>query len=107
MPALPVLRSSTGAAEPGDPQCVDLVPEQAEYGREERERCEHRDDADEDRPDGEAAQDRVRDEHHPGQREHERDAAEHDGAACGGTRRRDRLQLLSSTPPLLPEARDE
>ena len=66
----------------------------------------HRDDADEDGARREAAQDRVRDEHHAGQRDDERAAAEEHGAARGRARGGDRFVLVEPGRALLAVARE-
>ena len=58
-------------------------------------------------PSGEAAEDRVRHEQHPGQRDHERRAAEEDRAARRSPGRLDRIELLHPACPLLAEAGDD
>ena len=92
------------AAEEGDAKRVHAVAEQREDGGEQRQRGDHGDDPDEDRAGGEAAEDRARNEQEPEHREHEGDPAEEDGAAGGGARGGDRVELLPPLQPLLPIA---
>ena len=67
-------------ADERDPQRVDAVAEQPQQRRQQGQRGDHRDDADEDRADGEAAHDRAGHDQHPEHRDHEGRAAEDDGA---------------------------
>ena len=90
------------AAEEGNAKRVHAIAQQRENGREQRQGGDHRDEPDDDRAGGEAAEDRARNEQEAEHREHERDSAEEDGTAGGGTRGRDRVELLASLQPLLP-----
>ena len=90
--------------EVGDAERVHAVSEQREDGGEQRQRRYYGDEPDENRAGGEAAEDRARNEQEPEHREHEGDPAEEDGAAGGGARSRDRIQLLPPLQTLLPIA---
>ena len=106
-PSLGILGLERLLAEERDAQRVHAVPEQPEQRGKQRRRRGDRDDPDEDRPDGEAAHDRVRHEQHPEHRDDERRAAEDDGAVRGAAGRGDRVGLLESLRPFLAVARDD
>ena len=93
--------------QPGHAKGIDTVAQEREHGRQERERRNDGDHADEDRAGREAAEDRVGDEHHPHHREDEGGAAEQHGAARRRADGRDRVELLVPVAPLFAEARDD
>ena len=74
-----------------DRERIDAVADEAEQCGKQRQSRGDRDDADEDRPERQAPQDRGRDDEHPGQRDDERAAAEEHGTARRGAGERDRL----------------
>jgi hypothetical protein len=95
------------AADDGDAERVDPVAEEPEQCGQERQRREHGDDPDEDGARCEALHDRAGDEQHPEHGDHERRAAEEDGAARGRPRSRDRVELVAGMTTLFAVARDD
>ncbi len=106
-PPEPALGPHRTPAEERDPQPLDPVAQEAEHGRQERQRRDHGDDADEDRARRQAAHDRVRHELEADHGQNERGAAEEHRTARRGPRRLDRVELLAPLGALLAEAAED
>ena len=104
VPEAAVALGLAAAADERQRQPVDAVAQQAEHGRQQRHRSEHRRGHDQDRADREAAEGRVRHDQHAGERDRDRHAREEDRAAGRRARGRDRVDLLAAEAPLLAEA---
>ena len=92
------------AADDRQPQRVDPVAEQGQQGGQQGEGGGHGDHADDDRAEGQAAQDRVRDQEQAEQGHDERAAGEQDGLAAGAAGGDDRVDLVATGLPLLAVA---
>ena len=92
------------AADDRQPQRVDPVAQQGQQGGQQGEGGGHGDHADDDRAEGQAAQDRVRDQEQAEQGHDEGAAGEQDGLAAGAAGGDDRVDLVAAGLPLLPVA---
>ena len=95
------------AAEERQPKRVDAVAEDRQHRGQERRRRRDRGDPDEHGSGGEAAHDRVGNEQHPREGDHEGRAAEEHRSARRPSRRLDRRLLGATRAALLAEARDD
>ena len=95
------------ATDDRQPQRVDPVTEQGQHRRQQGEGGGHGDQADDDRAECEAAQDRVRDQEQSEQGDDERAAGEQDRLAAGAAGGDDRIDLVVACLSLLPVAGED
>ena len=89
------------AAEDGDTDAIDVVPEPVQHGGQHGERADHRGEDDDHRPDANRGEERVAGDEHAGHRDQHRRARDENGLAGRSRRMKERISGAPAPSPLL------